>query len=44
MKLCIAMRRKEWFKGLWSKTKSFSLPVSFPFKTLMIILGLKDLV
>jgi hypothetical protein len=29
LKLCIAMRRRQWFEGLWGKSKDFDLPVSF---------------
>lgn len=30
LKLCLAMKRRQWFEGLWGKSKSFNLPVSFP--------------
>ena len=29
LKLCLAMRRRQWFEGLWGKSKDFNLPVSF---------------
>ncbi|MEQ1881546.1 MAG: IS1380 family transposase [Burkholderiales bacterium] len=29
LKLCVAMRQREWFEGLWDRSKSFSLPVCF---------------
>jgi hypothetical protein len=29
LKLCLAMRRRQWFEGLWGKSKEFDLPVSF---------------
>ena len=29
LKLSLAMKRREWFLGLWGKTLQFSLPVSF---------------
>lgn len=29
LKLCIAMRRRQWFEGLWGKSKDFDLPASF---------------
>jgi len=30
LKLSLAMKRREWFVGLWDKSRSFVLPVSFP--------------
>ena len=30
LKLCLAMKRRQWFDGLWGRSKSFNLPVSFP--------------
>lgn len=30
LKLCLAMRRRQWFEGLWGKSKSFDLPAHFP--------------
>jgi hypothetical protein len=27
LKLSLAMKRREWFMGLWDKTLNFSLPV-----------------
>lgn len=32
LKLSLAMKRREWFTGLWDKTKVFNLPVFFNFK------------
>ncbi|GAB4491155.1 MAG: hypothetical protein OHK006_24740 [Thermodesulfovibrionales bacterium] len=32
LKLSLAMKRREWFSGLWDKSRSFDLPVSFPLK------------
>lgn len=29
LKLSLAMKRREWFLGLWDKTAQFSMPVSF---------------
>ncbi|KFO68416.1 hypothetical protein ER57_04185 [Smithella sp. SCADC] len=29
LKLSLAMKRREWFLGLWNKTSLFSMPVSF---------------
>jgi len=29
LKLSLAMKRREWFLGLWDKTLQFSMPVSF---------------
>jgi hypothetical protein len=29
LKLSLAMKRREWFLGLWNKTSQFSMPVSF---------------
>ncbi len=29
LKLCLAMRRRQWFEGLWGKSKDFDLPVPF---------------
>ena len=29
LKLSMAMRQREWFSGLWGKSKSFDLPVTF---------------
>ena len=29
LKLSMAMRRREWFSGLWDKSKSFDLPAHF---------------
>ena len=29
LKLCMAMCRRQWFEGLWGKSKDFDLPVSF---------------
>jgi hypothetical protein len=29
LKLSMAMRRREWFSGLWAKSKSFELPAFF---------------
>jgi hypothetical protein len=30
LKLCLAMRRRRWFEGLWGKSKDFDLPATFP--------------
>ncbi|HSW63688.1 MAG TPA: hypothetical protein VLH56_12290, partial [Dissulfurispiraceae bacterium] len=30
LKLCLAMKRRQWFEGLWGWSKSFNLPASFP--------------
>ena len=30
LKLCMAMRRRQWFEGLWGKSRSFDLPARFP--------------
>ncbi len=30
LKLSLAMKRREWFLGLWDKTSRFSLPVTIP--------------
>jgi len=30
LKLCLAMRRRQWFEGLWGKSRSFDLPAHFP--------------
>lgn len=30
LKLSMAMKRREWFKGLWAKSASFDLPATFP--------------
>lgn len=30
LKLCMAMRRRQWFEGLWGKSMSFDLPARFP--------------
>jgi hypothetical protein len=30
LKLCLAMRRRQWFEGLWGKSRSFDLPTHFP--------------
>lgn len=30
LKLCMAMRRRQWFVGLWDKSLSFDLPAHFP--------------
>ena len=30
LKLSLAMKRREWFLGLWNKTSRFSLPVTLP--------------
>jgi hypothetical protein len=27
--LAVAMRQREWFDGLWDKSKTFTLPVKF---------------
>ncbi len=32
LKLSLAMKRRKWFSGLWDKSRSFALPVSFPLK------------
>lgn len=32
LKLCMAMRRRQWVEGLWGKVKSFPLPAHFPLK------------
>lgn len=29
LKLCVAMRQREWIEGLWDRSKTFSLPVRF---------------
>ena len=29
-RFALAMRRREWFTGLWDRSKSFDLPVHFP--------------
>ncbi len=29
LKLCVAMRQRQWLEGLWDRSKSFSLPVRF---------------
>jgi hypothetical protein len=29
LKLCLAMQRRQWFEGLWGKSKDFDLPASF---------------
>ncbi|MBF0329606.1 MAG: transposase [Nitrospirae bacterium] len=30
LKLCMAMKRRQWFEGLWGKSMSFDLPAHFP--------------
>jgi hypothetical protein len=30
LKLSLAMRRREWFTGLWDKSRAFDLPALFP--------------
>ncbi|MGB4543530.1 MAG: hypothetical protein WBI25_03035, partial [Smithellaceae bacterium] len=30
LKLSLAMKRREWFLGLWDKTSRLSLPVTIP--------------
>jgi hypothetical protein len=30
LKLSLAMRRREWFTGLWDKSRAFDLPAIFP--------------
>ncbi len=30
LKLSLAMRRREWFTGLWDKSLAFDLPAIFP--------------
>jgi hypothetical protein len=30
LKLSIAMKRREWFTGLWDKSKTFSWPIPAP--------------
>lgn len=32
LKLSLAMKRRQWFTGLWDKSRSIALPVSFPLK------------
>jgi hypothetical protein len=32
LKLSLAMKRREWFTGLWDKTKVFHLPINFQYK------------
>jgi hypothetical protein len=27
LKLCTAMRQRQWLEGLWDRSKTFSLPV-----------------
>jgi hypothetical protein len=29
LKLCVAMRQRQWLEGLWDRSKTFSLPVRF---------------
>ncbi len=29
LKLCVAMRQRQWLEGLWDRSKSFALPVRF---------------
>ncbi|HJW81351.1 MAG TPA: IS1380 family transposase [Acidiferrobacterales bacterium] len=29
LKLCVAMRQRQWLEGLWDRSKAFSLPVRF---------------
>lgn len=29
LKLCVAMRQRQWIEGLWDRSKTFSLPVRF---------------
>ena len=29
LKLALAMRQREWFTGLWDRSKTFTLPVHF---------------
>lgn len=29
LKLCVAMRKREWLEGLWDRSKTFELPVRF---------------
>jgi len=29
LKLCVAMRQREWLEGLWDRSKTFELPVRF---------------
>jgi len=29
LKLCVAMRQRQWIEGLWDRSKTFSLPVHF---------------
>ena len=29
LKLAVAMRQREWFEGIWDKSKSFDLPIVF---------------
>ncbi|MDP1552632.1 MAG: IS1380 family transposase [Methanobacteriaceae archaeon] len=32
LKLSLAMKRREWFTGLWDKTKVFQLPINLQYK------------
>ena len=29
LRLAVAMRQRQWFEGVWDKSKSFDLPVTF---------------